>query len=338
MKLFIVIGGGAAGYFAAINAAERYPDLKVIILETSGKVLQKVKVSGGGRCNITNACFEPKELVAYYPRGQKELLGPFHQFATGDIIDWFEKRGVPLKIEADNRIFPKSNTSQSIIDCFLGQADKFGVELYTNYSVNAIKKQGDLFEVTTSQQTYIANYVLIATGSASKMFPIIESLGHTIIPSVPSLFTFNITDQRLKDNMGLSVPYGRVKVQSTKLEAQGPVLITHWGLSGPAILKLSAWGALKLNQKNYRFNVEVNWLNKKPNTVFNMLTSYKKVNPKKQIALHCPFNTLPKRLWKQLVEIIQIPSPSTWAQLSHRQQQKLSQQLTQSIFKVTNAY
>jgi len=334
MKLFIVIGGGAAGYFAAINAAERYPDLKVIILETSGKVLQKVKVSGGGRCNITNACFEPKELVAYYPRGQKELLGPFHQFATGDIIDWFEKRGVPLKIEADNRIFPKSNTSQSIIDCFLGQADKFGVELYTNYSVNAIKKQGDLFEVTTSQQTYIANYVLIATGSASKMFPIIESLGHTIIPSVPSLFTFNITDQRLKDNMGLSVPYGRVKVQSTKLEAQGPVLITHWGLSGPAILKLSAWGALKLNQKNYRFNVEVNWLNKKPNTVFNMLTSYKKVNPKKQIALHCPFNTLPKRLWKQLVEIIQIPSPSTWAQLSHRQQQKLSQQLTQSIFKV----
>jgi len=261
MKQFIVIGGGAAGYFAAINAAEKHPDLKVIILEASAKVLQKVKVSGGGRCNITNACFDPKDLTTFYPRGQKELRGPFHQFMTGDTMQWFEDRGVPLKIEDDNRVFPQSNNSQSIINCFLGQADKFGVELLTNHRVNDIKKQGTQFIITTSNDIFTADYVLIATGSTPKMFPIIENLGYKIMAPVPSLFTFNIKDARLKDLLGISVPFGSVRIVSTKLNAQGPLLITHWGLSGPAILKLSAWGALELLKKNYQLEIEVNWLN-----------------------------------------------------------------------------
>ncbi|MFK5890900.1 MAG: NAD(P)/FAD-dependent oxidoreductase [Flavobacteriaceae bacterium] len=335
MKTFIVIGGGAAGYFAAINTAERHPDLKVIILEATSKVLQKVKVSGGGRCNVTNACFEPKELVKNYPRGQKELLGPFHQFMTGDTMQWFEERDVPLKIEEDNRVFPKSNSSQSIIDCFLGQADKYGVELLTNHRVSSIKKEGYLFKILMPQKTFTADYLLIATGSSSKMFPIIKSLGHKIMDTIPSLFTFNIADKRLKGNMGLSVPFGRVKVLNTKLIAQGPILITHWGLSGPAILKLSAWGALDLNQKNYQFEIEVNWCDKKQETVLNLLTIHKKEYPKKRIYLYSPFKEIPKRLWQKLFEVSEIQEQTTWAQLSNTQLQNLVKQLTKSFFKVT---
>jgi len=335
MKTFIVIGGGAAGYFAAINAAEKHPNLKVIILEASAKVLQKVKISGGERCNVTNACFEPKELVTNYPRGQKELLGPFHQFMTGDTMQWLEERDVPLKIEDDNRVFPKSNTSQSIIDCFLGQADKLGVELITNHRVSSIKKEGLLFKILTPQKTFTADYLLIATGSSAKMFPIIKSLGHKIMAPVPSLFTFNVKDKRLKDNMGLSVPYGRVKVSNTKLEAQGPILITHWGLSGPAILKLSAWGAIDLHQKNYQFEIEVNWLDKKRDTVLNLLTIHKKEHPKKHIYLYSPFKEIPKRLWHNLVDFSEIHDQISWAQLSNTQLQDLVKQLTKSIFKVT---
>jgi len=336
MKRFIVIGGGAAGYFAAINVAEQHPDLKVTILEATSKVLQKVKVSGGGRCNVTNACFEPKELVTNYPRGQKELLGPFYQFMTGNTIDWFEKRGVSLKIEADKRVFPKSNSSQSIIDCFLGQADKFDVKLLSNHRVSAIRKENDIFKIATTQKTFTAHYLLIATGSSPKMFPIIESLGHKIIKPVPSLFTFNINDKRLKDNMGLSVPFGRVKVLGTKLEALGAILITHWGLSGPAILKLSAWGAIALHQKNYQFEIEVNWLNKKQETVINFLTVYKKAHPKKQIALQSPFKEIPKRLWQKLVVASEIKDQTPWVQLPNIQLQNLANQLTKSIFKVSD--
>ncbi|NQW37140.1 MAG: NAD(P)/FAD-dependent oxidoreductase [Flavobacteriales bacterium] len=334
MKTFVVIGGGAAGYFAAINAAEKHPDLKVIILEASAKVLQKVKVSGGGRCNVTNACFDPKELTAFYPRGQKELRGPFHQFMTGDTMQWFEDRDVPLKIEDDNRVFPKSNNSQSIISCFLGQADKFGIELLTNHRVSAIKKQGNVFEIATSQETFMADYVLIATGSTAKMFPIIEKLGHEIMAPVPSLFTFNIKDERLKDLLGISVPFGSVKIVSTKLNAQGPILITHWGLSGPGILKLSAWGALELHQKGYQFEIEVNWLSKNQEDVLELLKKTKTENPKKKIALHSPLETISKRLWERLAISSQILESTTWAELSSLKMQNLAKQLTQSIFKV----
>ncbi|MCF6214408.1 MAG: NAD(P)/FAD-dependent oxidoreductase [Flavobacteriaceae bacterium] len=334
MKTFIVIGGGAAGYFAAINAAEKHPDLKVIILEATSKVLQKVKVSGGGRCNVTHACFEPKELVAFYPRGQKELLGPFHQFMTGDTMQWFDEHGVPLKIEADNRVFPKSNNAQSIINCFLSQAEKLSIDLLTNHRVTAIQKKEDCFEITTPQQIFTADYLLVATGSTPKMFPIIKDLGHKIVSPVPSLFTFNIADKRLKDNMGLSVPFGRVKVIDTKLEAQGPILITHWGLSGPAILKLSAWGAIELHQKDYKFAIEVNWLSENKETILELLKDAKNKNPKKRIALHSPFESIPKRLWQKLVEASQITETLIWAELNSLKLQRLNNMLTQSIFSI----
>ena len=191
-KKFIIIGGGAAGFFAGINAAERHADLEVIILERSTRVLQKVKISGGGRCNVTNACFIPQELVEFYPRGKKELLGPFHLFMTGDTMEWFEKRGVPLKIEDDNRIFPESNSSQTIIDCFLESAEKAGIVLKTNTSVEAIEKRDDKFEITTNSGNFIADYLLVATGNNVNVWAMMANLNHTIQRPVPSLFTFKI--------------------------------------------------------------------------------------------------------------------------------------------------
>ena len=334
MKTFVIIGGGAAGYFAAINVAERQPNLKIIILEAGSHVLQKVKISGGGRCNVTNACIEPKELVNFYPRGQKELLGPFHQFSTNDTIQWFENHGVALKIEADNRVFPKSDCAQTIIDCFLGQAKKYGVELLINHRVNEINKQGNLFKITTTKQTFTANYVLIATGSSPNMFSIIKSLGHQVIKPIPSLFTFNIKDERLKDLLGISVPFANIKILNTKLAAQGPILITHWGLSGPAILKLSSWGAIELFKKNYQFDIEINWLYKKPETVLALLNKAKANNLKKHVALHTPFETLPKRLWERFIAAAEINPNTIWAELSLKQLQNIVKQLTESHFKV----
>lgn len=334
MKRFIIIGGGAAGYFSAINAARNYPNLEVMILEASGQILQKVKVSGGGRCNVTHACFEPKELVTYYPRGKKELLGPFHQFGTLETMQWFENHGVNLKIETDNRVFPKSDNSQTIIDCFLGQADKFGVKLLVNHRVSDLKIEGNQFKITTPKRIFIADYVLIATGSTLKMFPIIESLGHQIIEPVPSLFTFNIKDDRLKDLLGISIPYASVRILNTKLESQGPILITHWGLSGPGILKLSAWDAIDLFKKNYQFEIEINWLYKKSETVLALLQKIKSANLKKHIVLHSPFEAIPKRLWERLVLAADISIELTWAQISFKQLQNLVKQLTKCQFNV----
>ena len=333
-KKFIIIGGGAAGYFAAINAAELNPDLEVIILEGSNKVLQKVKVSGGGRCNATHACFTPSELIEFYPRGGKELRGPFHQFMTGDTMEWFENRGVPLKIEDDNRIFPESNSSQSIIDCFVEGAKNTGVVLKLSTRVDAIEKINDQYLLKTSSEEFIADYLLIASGSNSKVWNITESLGHSVIPPVPSLFTFNIEDSRLKDIPGISVPKASVKVLNSKLEEQGPLLITHWGLSGPGILKLSAWGALELFEKDYNFEIEVNWLSKKQEVILDYLKSEKKKQAKKQVVLRSVFEEVPKRLWEKFVIAAEIPMDSQWAQLSNMQLENLANQLTKSVFKV----
>ena len=334
-KKFIIIGGGAAGYFAAINAAELNPDLEVIILEGSNKVLQKVKVSGGGRCNVTHACFTPSELIEFYPRGGKELRGPFHQFMTGDTMEWFENRGVSLKIEDDNRIFPESNSSQTIIDCFLESAKNAGVVLKLSTRVDAVEKINNQYLVKTSSEEFIADYLLIASGSNTKVWNIAESLGHTIIPPVPSLFTFNIEDSRLKDIPGISVPKASVKVLNSKLEEQGPLLITHWGLSGPGILKLSAWGALELFEKDYNFEIEVNWLSKKQETVLGFLKSERQQNSKKQIILRSVFEDISKRLWEKFIIAAQISESSQWAQLTNKQLENLVKQLTQSVFKVS---
>ncbi|MFD0761269.1 NAD(P)/FAD-dependent oxidoreductase [Lutibacter aestuarii] len=334
-KKFIIIGGGAAGFFAAINAAEFNPNLEVIILEGSNKVLQKVKVSGGGRCNVTHACFTPSELIEFYPRGKKELLGPFHQFMTGDTMEWFEKRGILLKIENDNRVFPESNSSQTIVDCFLESAKNVGVKILTSTRVNAIDKQQEKYQITTEKNNFEADYLLVATGSNSKVWNMVEKLGHSIIEPVPSLFTFNISNQLLKDIPGISVPNASIKVLNSKLFEQGPLLITHWGLSGPSILKLSAWGALELNAKEYQFEIEVNWLSKKYETILEFLKSTKKQQSKKQVIIRSIFEEIPKRLWEKLVTASQIPVNFQWAQLSNLQLENLAKQLTQSVFKVT---
>ena len=328
----IIIGGGAAGFFTAITAAENNPDLEVIILEKSVKVLQKVKVSGGGRCNLTHACFTPDELVEFYPRGRKELLGPFHRFMTGDTMEWFENRGVPLKIEEDNRVFPESNSSQTIIDCFRESARNAGVEVLLDQNVEAISKTKDQFKITTNSQNYIANKLVITTGNNPKIWEIIRNLGHKIIQPVPSLFTFKINDRRIGEIPGVSVPNATVSLINFRFETNGPVLITHWGLSGPAILKLSAFGALFLAEKNYQFNVNINWLSKDFSTVLEELKDVKKQFSKKLISLKSPFKEIPRRLWEKLVLAAEIRAKQRWADISNKQLENLTNQLCHSTF------
>jgi len=332
MKKVIIVGGGAAGFFTAINAKETNPDLEVTILEKGKEVLQKVKISGGGRCNVTHACFEPKELVKFYPRGEKELLGPFHQFMTGDTFEWFEQRGIPLKIESDNRVFPESNSSQTIIDCFLNAVDDLGIPVVKNCGVTAIEKQDNQWKVITKTQEFIADKVVVAAGSSKKVWELAETLDHTIVPPVPSLFTFNIKDSRIKDLLGISVPNASVKLVDTKLEAYGPLLITHWGLSGPAVLKLSAFGARILAEKQYSYKVEVNWLSRPTDKIVNVLLNLKKKQPKKQVALRSPFEEIPKRLWERFVIASQIKGTQNWADLSHQQIESLANQITKCGF------
>lgn len=333
MKKVIIIGGGAAGFFAAINAKEMNPNLEIIILEKGKEVLQKVKISGGGRCNVTHACFDPKELVRYYPRGQKELLGPFHQFMTGDTFEWFQERGITLKIEEDQRVFPNTNSSQTIIDCFLNSAKKLGVSILKNQGVVSIQKQKDIWRVQTKDTEYTADAVVIASGSSPKMWSLCSSLGHRIIPPVPSLFTFCIKDARIASLSGISVPNAEVTIQDFPMETSGPLLITHWGMSGPAILKLSAFGARFLADKNYRYTVIVNWLSQSTQEIIEILWQHKKQQSKKQVSLRSPFQDLPKRLWEQLVLSATIQASQNWADISKEQLEALALQLTQGVFK-----
>ena len=332
MNNVIIIGGGAAGYFTAINAKENNPELNIIILEKGKDVLQKVKISGGGRCNVTHACFEPKELVKFYPRGEKELLGPFHQFMTGDTFEWFDNRGVPLKIEDDNRVFPEANTSQAIIDCFQKAVEKLKIKVFTNHGVNSVSHQENKWIINTKSQVFEADKLVIAAGSSKKVWQLCESLDHAIIAPVPSLFTFNINDKRLLDLLGTSVPNATVKISNTKLEASGPLLITHWGMSGPAVLKLSAFGARILADKNYQYNVEVNWLSRPTAKVLNVLLNLKKKEPRKTVILKSPFTEISKRLWERFVVASEIKSTQNWADLNNYQLENLANQLTKGIF------
>jgi len=328
----MVIGGGAAGFFTAINAKEMNPELDITILEKGKEVLQKVKISGGGRCNVTHACFEPKELVQFYPRGEKELLGPFHQFMTGDTFEWFENNGIPLKIEKDNRVFPESNSSQTIIDCFLEKTKALGIPVLKNHGVNSIKKQGDSWLVTTKEQQFVCDAVVMAAGSSKKVWELSKALRHSIISPVPSLFTFNIKDFRIKDLLGISVPNATVQLEDTNLEASGPLLITHWGMSGPAILKLSAFGARVLAEKNYEYQVQVNWLSRPTHKIVNVLLNLKKKHSKKQVIVRSPFEEIPKRLWERFVLATTIKTPFNWADVSHDQIDALANQLTKSVY------
>ncbi len=332
MNKVVIIGGGAAGFFTAINAKEQNPDLDITILEKGKETLQKVRISGGGRCNVTHACFEPKELVKFYPRGEKELLGPFHQFMTGDTFEWFENKGVPLKIENDNRVFPEANTSQAIIDCFQKAVDKLKIKVLTSHGVNSFYQQENKWVINTKNEQFIADKLVIAAGSSKKIWDLSKELGHSIINTVPSLFTFNIKDPRLTDLLGLSVPNATVKLVGTNLENYGPLLITHWGLSGPAILKLSAYGARILADKNYQYNVTVNWLSEDTASVTEKLLNLKKGQAKKQISLKSPFSDIAKRLWERLVFASKIKNTQNWGDLSNQQLQNLANQLTNGLF------
>jgi len=332
MKKVIIIGGGAAGFFTAINAKEMNPELDITILEKGKEVLQKVKISGGGRCNVTHACFEPKELVQFYPRGNKELLGPFHQFMTGDTFEWFENNGIPLKIEKDNRVFPESNSSQTIVDCFLNKTKRLGISVLKNHGVTTIQKQDNSWLVITKEQQFVCDAVVMAAGSSKKVWELSKALRHSIISPVPSLFTFNIKDNRIKDLLGISVPNATVQLEDTNLEASGPLLITHWGMSGPAILKLSAFGARVLAEKNYEYKVQVNWLSRPTHKIVNVLLNLKKKHSKKQVIVRSPFEEIPKRLWERFVMATTIKTTFNWADVSHDQIDALANQLTKSVF------
>lgn len=329
----LIVGGGAAGFFTAINLAEKNPDFKIAILERGKEVLTKVRVSGGGRCNVTHACFVPNDLVKFYPRGEKELRGPFHQFCSGDTIEWFEKHGVALKIEEDGRMFPITDSSQTIIDCFLSVAKQFKVDVLTGQSVQSLYQAEDSWKVETNQQTFRCKNLVMTTGSNPKIWEMLENLGHTIIPPVPSLFTFNIKDVRIKDLMGVSA-LASVKVQNSKLASSGPLLITHWGMSGPGILMLSAWGARELNEKNYQFVLEVNWLYDWTfKETENHLKELKLEHAKKVVTKKSPFE-FPNRLWESLVVASAISLETKWADLSKKQLESLVSQLTKGEFQV----
>ena len=332
MNKIVIIGGGAAGYFTAINAKERNPELDITILEKGKEVLQKVRISGGGRCNVTHACFEPKELVKFYPRGEKELLGPFHQFMTGDTFEWFDDRGVPLKIEGDNRVFPEANTSQAILDCFQKAVDALDIKVLTNHGVNSVNRQDGKWLLHTKEQVFKADKLVIAAGSSKKIWELCATLDHAVIAPVPSLFTFNINDKRLVDLLGISVPNATVKVVGTKLEASGPLLITHWGMSGPAVLKLSAFGARILADKNYQYNVEVNWLSRPTDKVLNVLLNLKKKEPRKTVILKSPFTEISRRLWERFVLFSDISKTQNWADLNSSQLEKLANELTKGMY------
>ncbi len=333
----IIVGGGAAGFFSAINIVECNPKLKVAILERGKEVLSKVRVSGGGRCNVTHACFEPNELVKFYPRGEKELRGPFHQFCSGDTIEWFEKHGVELKIEEDGRMFPVSNSSQTIIDCFINASQKLGITILTGQSVQSIFNTEGLAEncwkIETQTETYLAEKLILATGSNPKIWDLLHTFGHAIITPVPSLFTFNIKDARIKELPGIATQVS-VKVLGTKLESSGPLLITHWGMSAPAILKLSAWGARILHDKNYQFTIEINWLNDtETEEAESLLKELKQEHAKKTVSKKSPLE-LQNRLWESLVLASGIGAETKWAHLSKTHLQNLVNQLTKGIFQV----
>ncbi len=326
----IIIGGGAAGFFAAIHAKETHPDETVLLMEKSRDVLSKVRRSGGGRCNVTHACFDPAQLVTYYPRGQKELRGPFNRFQPKDTMNWFESRGVPLKIEADNRVFPTSDSSDSIVRCLSQTASDLGVILQTQVSVQSVSVDSvtGLFSVQLgSGDTVTARRLILATGSAPSGYHLATQLGHTIIPPVPSLFTFVVADPDLTALMGLSVPNVAVKLPDCgSIVQSGPILITHWGLSGPGIIRLSAWHARPLHECGYQTPLVMNWIpNKTPETCTSDLLIFQTRHPNQLVRTQTPYPTIPDRLWKYLITKW---GDHTWKSLAPKTIQKIAQHLT----------
>ena len=332
----LIVGGGAAGFFAAIHCAEARPEWRVAIVERGKDTLQKVRISGGGRCNVTHAVWEPRELVKYYPRGGKALRGPFSRFCTGDTVEWFERRGVELKIEADGRMFPKSNKSTSIMRALREAAERAGVVTWLSKNVQRIQAPTDTqphWQLTAGVDVFRAPRLLIATGSNTRVWSLIEQHAHTIVPPVPSLFTFNTKDTRLRDLSGLSMPTAKLRVMGTKLQSDGPLLITHWGLSGPAVLKLSAWGARELQALDYRFELRVNWLGRATDEIREALRQHKTELTKKQVQ-KTPLFGVPRRLWESLTNAATIPPTLRWAELGKKALNKLAMELTDAPFNI----
>ena len=324
MKKVIIIGGGASGFFTAANIDTKLYD--VTILEQNSDVLQKVKISGGGRCNISHACFDPRELMQFYPRGNKELLSVFTKFQPGDTMNWYEEHGVALKIEDDNRIFPESNSSQSIIDCLVNECRKKNVKILTKQTVTEILPQENGYKIHTTDQNYFADYVVFSTGSSPKAFKMLEKLGHQIITPVPSLFTFNIKNEILKDLMGTSFQYVNIEIPKLNLEESGSLLITHWGLSGPAILKLSAWGARELAALKYQFEIIVNFIGTASEDALEIFRNFKENEPKKSIGQAKIFD-ITNRFWQRILFISRIDTTKQLANINNKEMQKIIENL-----------
>ena len=332
MKKVIIIGGGASGFFTAANIDTKLYD--VTILEQNSDVLQKVKISGGGRCNVSHACFDPRELVQFYPRGNKELLSVFTKFQPGDTMNWYEEHGVALKIEDDNRIFPESNSSQSIIDCLVNECRKKNVKILTKQTVTEILPQENGYKIHTTDQNYFADYVVFGTGSSPKAFKILEKLGHQIITPVPSLFTFNIKNEILKDLMGTSFQYVNIEIPRLNLEESGSLLITHWGLSGPAILKLSAWGARELAALKYQFEIIVNFIGTASEDALETFKNFKENEPKKSIGQAKIFD-ITNRFWNRILFVSGIDAAKQLANINNKEMQKIIENLCSCRMNVT---
>ena len=336
-KQLIVIGGGAAGFFCAVNAARLDPSLKVTIIEKSNKLLSKVKVSGGGRCNVTHACFDITDMSKRYPRGQHFVKKTFHQFFTTDTINWFEERGVELKREEDGRMFPITDSSQTIIECLLKEANKFNVEILMNREVKKLSMVNGQWSIKLADSQFLtSDFVCIASGGypKSSMFDWLKELGHTIEEPVPSLFTFNLPNHPITKLMGVSIEKAKVKIQNspkeslrTKLEEEGPILITHWGLSGPAALRLSAWGARELKERNWEFGISVNWLPEyNEENLRKRFQELRTINASQKVINKNSFG-LPSRLWEYLAEQAEIKNDWRWADLPSTEQNRFVKNL-----------
>ena len=333
----VVIGGGAAGFFCAVNAARMNPDIEVILLEKTTKLLSKVKVSGGGRCNVTHALYDIVEMSKRYPRGQNFVKKTFHQFFTTDTIEWFKVRGLRLKTETDGRMFPVSDSSQTIIDCLLNEANLYGVKIKMMSEVRSLKLEGGKFNIQLSDlQPLASDFVCIACGGYSKtsMFQWLRDLGHTIAEPVPSLFTFNLPKNPITQLMGVSVENTRLKIEGTKLVEEGPVLITHWGLSGPAVLRLSAWGARELRDLNYQFRVHINWLpDYNERGLKEQFRNFRTSNSSKKV-INQNFGFLPNRLWQFLSEQSGVKNETRFADLSSKTENILIKNLVDYVVEV----
>lgn len=363
----VVVGGGAAGFFGAIAAAETYPDTQIVLLEAGRQLLAKVRISGGGRCNVTHSCFEPALLVQHYPRGGKALRGPLSRFQPQDTISWFAARGVKLKTEADGRMFPISDSSTTIVDCLIEAAQTAGVKIHTGAAVAAVSRRVNStvapilatttaaarnalavppsgstvanadFEICLKRETLHCDRLLLTTGSSAQGYQLARALGHTIHPPVPSLFTFNMLDSRLEDLAGVSVEAVHLRLVTAagdKLEQSGPLVITHWGLSGPAVLKLSAWGARVLHQHHYQATLWINWLPQyTQETLRQELLASKSRWSRRVITSTCPV-PLPRRLWQRLVVSSGIPADQRWAELSNKVLHQLVKELIQGSYAI----